>query len=618
MSIPKRIFTLNVGSQTVSLAEFRPGRKRGTLLLHALETRDLMADPAADATRTSQAALLLGEMVESMKAKNRPVRLSLPAQQTFSRMVKVPAISGSDLAQMVMFEAKQNIPYPLEEVVWDYRVVFETDSNDSEVLIVAAKADLLDEWTSVVEGAKLAPGGIEMSGVALLNAFRYNYGEPEECSLIIDLGARTTNLIFVEKGKFFIRAISSGGSALTAAVAKEFGENFTVAELRKLNNGYVARGSNFEEPEDPNEAKLSKVLRNAATRLHAEITRSISFYRSQQSGAAPQRVYLCGGGTRLPLMQEFWEEKLGLPVELFNPLRCIGLTEKANSVQLNAATPLLGEHVGLALQAVLTCPVAINLLPPALRKKTHLNQIALVIGLSAACICAPLLAWSFHLQRAAAIAEQTTQKLIPEISKAQTTEKKIKSVREEIQIALKEANPLQQIATERRYWVTMLEQIHSCLPEKEVWCTSMELVDPEPKPGARPDKNTDKAAPQPRLMIRGLYLENPEGVEVVDRFAKELQKASKLTNEYLAASKKLHAAEESMDKKELEQSKAAFDKVCQQLKERKMPFPPAVFEVAPVEEWVRTNKPNPTEYAQEFAIPLIPTQPPAKIARLTP
>jgi len=71
MSTPKRIFTLNIGSQTLSIAEFRPGRKKGTLRLHAFETQGLMADPAADATRSSQAALLLSEMVESVKAKKQ-------------------------------------------------------------------------------------------------------------------------------------------------------------------------------------------------------------------------------------------------------------------------------------------------------------------------------------------------------------------------------------------------------------------------------------------------------------------------------------------------------------------------------------------------------------------
>ena len=614
MSTPKRIFTLNIGSQTVSIAEFRPGRKSGTLRLHAFESQGLMADPAADATRSSQAALLLSEMVESVKAKNKPVRLTLPAQLTFSRMVKVLAMSGSDLTQTVMFEAKQNIPYPLEEVVWDYRVVFETESNDPEVLIVAAKADLLDEWTAVIEGSGMEPGGIEMSGVALLNAFRYNYGEPEGCSLIIDLGARTTNLIFIEKGKFFMRSISSGGSTLTAAVAKEFGENFLMAEERKVSGGYIAQGSSFAESSDPDHAKLSKTLRNAATRLHAEITRSISFYRSQQAGAAPERVYLCGGGTKLSLMLEFWEEKLGIPVELFNPLRCIGVSEGKTAAQWTEAAPMLGEHVGLALQAVLKCPVSINLLPPAIKKKARLNQIALAIALSAACICAPLLAWGFHFQRSTDIATGLTEKLVPEISRAQAVDKRLKAVRAEIESTIKEAQPIEKVASERRYWVAMLEQIHACLPEQLVWCTSMELIEPEPlKPGS-----LEKNQPSPRLMIRGLYLENPDGVEVVDRFGKELQKVSKLTTEYLSTRTKLAAAEATADKKDLDESRQAFEKNRNQLRELKLPYPPAAFEVAPVEEWLRTNKPNPVEFAQEFAIPLIPTAPPRKTAMLAP
>ena len=339
MSTPKRIITLSIGSQTVSLAEFRPGRKNGSFNLHAIESRELMADPAADATRVSQASLLMGEMVGGLKAKNEAVRITLPAQATFSRMVKVPAMGGTELAETVSHEAKQNIPYPLEEVVWDYRIVFETEEHDPEVLIVAAKTDVLEDWTAVVQGSNLNPSGIELSTVALLNAFRFNYGEPEGCSLLIDLGARTTNLIFIEPGKFFIRTISAGGSSLTAAVAKEFGESFFLAESRKVTSGFVAQGSNFADSEDPELAKLSKVLRNAATRLHAEVARSVSFYRSQQAGSAPQRVYLSGGGASVPLMLEFWQEKLGIPAELFNPLRCVGLTKSLKPDQILPMAP---------------------------------------------------------------------------------------------------------------------------------------------------------------------------------------------------------------------------------------------------------------------------------------
>jgi type IV pilus assembly protein PilM len=156
MSTPKRIFTLSCGSQTVSLAEFRPDKK-GALQLHAIETRELIPDPAADATRVAQAALAIGEMVESMKGRDSVARITLPAQSTFSRMVKLPAMSGADLQQTVMFEAKQNIPYPLEEVVWDHRIVYETQDHEPEVLIAAAKTDLLEEWTAAVAGAAMQP-----------------------------------------------------------------------------------------------------------------------------------------------------------------------------------------------------------------------------------------------------------------------------------------------------------------------------------------------------------------------------------------------------------------------------------------------------------------------------
>ena len=104
----------------------------------------------------------------------------------------------------------------------------------------------------------------------------------------------------------------------------------------------------------------------------------------------------------------------------------------------------------------------------------------------------------------------------------------------------------------------------------------------------------------------------------MDRFGKELQKVSKLTTEYQSARARLVAAEAAMEKKDLDQSRQAFEKICQQLKEHKLPFPPVTFEVAPVEDWLRTNKPNPVEFAQEFAIPLIPTKPPGKTAMLTP
>ena len=73
-------------------------------------------------------------------------------------------------------------------------------------------------------------------------------------------------------------------------------------------------------------AKEAKIIRNAMTRLHAEISRSINFYRAQQGGTAPQRIFLCGGTANLPYLREFFSEKFQLPIEFFNPLRNVAVT----------------------------------------------------------------------------------------------------------------------------------------------------------------------------------------------------------------------------------------------------------------------------------------------------
>ncbi len=131
--------------------------------------------------------------------------------------------------------------------------------------------------------------------MALYNAFRFNYSELTGCSLVIDIGARTTNLLFVEPGKVFSRSIPIGGSSITSAIAKEFNEPFAAAELRKKQDGFVSLGGAYAEATDPEVARVSKLVRNTMTRLHAEVARSISFYRTQQQGNPPQRVFLCGG-----------------------------------------------------------------------------------------------------------------------------------------------------------------------------------------------------------------------------------------------------------------------------------------------------------------------------------
>src|SRR5207244_12613541 len=136
----------------------------------------------------------------------------------------------------------------------------------------------------------------------------------------VAIGARNTNLHFIEPGMSFSRNVPIGGSTVTAALAKEFNEPFAAAETRKLENGFVSLGGAYADPSDADVARMSKIIRSTMTRLHAEIMRSISHYRTQQQGKAPARIYLCGGSSGMPYMREFFQEKLQVTIEFFNLL----------------------------------------------------------------------------------------------------------------------------------------------------------------------------------------------------------------------------------------------------------------------------------------------------------
>src|SRR4029077_11799954 len=133
----------------------------------------------------------------------------------------------------------------------------------------------------------------------------------------------------------FSRSVAIGGASVSSAIAKEFNEPFGAAEFRKKRGGFVSLGAAYAEPEDPEVARVSKIVRGTMTRLHAELMRSISHYRAQQQGSAPARALLCGGSASMPYMREFFHEKLQLPIEFFNPLRNVAV---ANSAPANELT----------------------------------------------------------------------------------------------------------------------------------------------------------------------------------------------------------------------------------------------------------------------------------------
>ena len=527
MAASNHILSLSLGNQTVAVAEFKTDTGGG-LVLSSYQTRELLADPAADATRLAQTKLALGEMAQVTKQKGAAVHYAISAQSVFTRFVKLPSVGEEQVDQIVSFEAQQNVPYPIDEVVWDYALVDSGQAKEVEVVIVAIKSDLLDGINESVEEAQFKTAIVDVAPMAIYNAFRYNYSDVDGCSLVIDIGARSTNLIFIEPHKVFSRSIPNAGSTITQAIAKDFNEPFGAAEERKKRDGFVSLGGSYAEPEDPDVARVSKMIRNSMTRLHAEIARSISFYRSQQGGSAPQRVFLSGGSAGLPYLREFFHEKFQLPVEFFNPLRNVAVGNDLNIEEIGRSAHRMGELVGLALRGSSNCPMELNLRPRSVVQRQELARRRPFILLAGVCTLLALAAWWLYLDRVAVITAEVAGKIAPKVTALKDLDTKMKVAKDEIAAQQATVAPLVRAVEERGYWLKIIEDINLRLPKELVWITSFEAKvqapldeGAEPAPGPK-----GQAAPKLEtvLLLKGLYLTNKRAnqASVADEFKDKL------------------------------------------------------------------------------------------------
>src|SRR6516162_789603 len=473
---PARLITLSLGSQTIGLAEFRPGH--GGLVLVKYCLRETPLDPETGHRRDAHLALhetaaVLREMMHEMQIHGAQVNYAVPAQSVFARFVKLPALDATKVDQIIAFEAQQNVPFPIDEVVWDYQLVGGGLGEQIQVVIVAIKRDLLDEINNAVEETALRTRIVGVASTALYNAFRYSYPDLGDCSLLLDIGARTTNILFIEPGRFFLRSIPLGGSAITAAIAREFNESFTAAETRKKRDGFVGLGGAYAEPADPNVARVSKIARSFMTRLHAELMRSVTHYRAQQQGNRPARIFLCGGGAGMPNMREFLHEKFQVPIEFFNPLQNVTVAESAPMQDVARSAHLLGELVGLALRSVTVCPMELNLRPASVVRRHDLERRQPFFIAAAACILLALLGWSAYYTRAAHVAQQTAEILRQKNETMRVAEVQLDKLKKQITALDSTATPLITAVNDRNFWPQILEQLNSRLPQSDIWITEL-------------------------------------------------------------------------------------------------------------------------------------------------
>ncbi len=540
-----RIFTLNLGSQAISVADFRP-QSGGGLVLRDYKRRDLAIENPGEPIRHAQITATIREILNELGIKSGKVNYAVAGQSVFARFVKLPAVEEEKIDRIIAFEAQQNVPFPIDEVVWDYQLVGGGADEQLQVVLFAIKSDLLEGINAAVEAAGLRPTVIGVANMALYNAFRYNYSDVTDSSLVVDIGARTTNLLFIEPGKIFSRSVPIGGSSITTALAREFNESFAAAETRKRESGFVSLGGAYADPADVDIARMSKIIRSTMTRLHAEIMRSISHYRSQQQGKAPARTYLCGGSSGMPYMREFFQEKLQMPIEFFNPVRNVAIANEADARQIAQSAHLLGELVGLGLRAVASCPMELNLRPASVIRAHEVERRRPFLIGAATCVIAALLGWSVFYMHAAGVLSAVKEQVDAKVATLRGFQTRIDGIRKEATTLDGVASPLLEAVNARSFWPQLLEDLNARLPKENIWVTELiPLSNGKPVIGAvtaRPGAAAAAAEPAATpitgaraaggraqggpaidgLLIRGLYLWNARQQEVVVDYFKNL------------------------------------------------------------------------------------------------
>src|SRR5437879_2475909 len=369
----KSFLAVDFGAGSLKLAEFEVN-EAGGLRLKQYAIKPLGAEGAQENAREGVVLKALQGILAEKAIKSKNVNVCAPGFHVFSKFLKLPPVDANKVTQIIQYEAQQNVPFPLAEVVWDYQILGSTPGGELEVLLVAIKADIVEGLFRVTEAAGLHLQVADVSPAALCNAFRYNYGDLEDCTVLLDIGAKTSNLLFFEKGKVFSRSINLGANSITQDFANEAKLKFDAAEKIKIEEGFVSLGGAYEEPENPHQAAISKIARQFMTRLHIQVNQTMQFYRGQQGGSSPQRLFLSGGASIMPYTAQFFAEKLNVPVEYFNPFRNVQIDPSVNLEDLVRSAHSMGEVVGLGLRNLADCPVELNLMPESTLKWQAFNQ----------------------------------------------------------------------------------------------------------------------------------------------------------------------------------------------------------------------------------------------------
>jgi type IV pilus assembly protein PilM len=268
---------------------------------------------------------------DNLGIKGREVATAISGHSVIIKKIKVPPMTPEELEEQIPWEAEHHIPFSKDDVEIDYQLVGSGGGagTQMELLLVAAKKEVVSDYSMVIREAKLQPMIMDVAAFTIQNAYEANYTVvPEEAVAVINVGATLCNINIVAGGtSAFTRDVTVGGNAFTEI-------------------GSTGDGASEVVPQE-----VEAVIASVADSVAGKFQRSLDFYLAASSDANITKIFLCGGSAKVPALQRALEEKARTAVEVMDPFRKIAVDEHKFDmafVQQHAAEAAVA--VGLALR----------------------------------------------------------------------------------------------------------------------------------------------------------------------------------------------------------------------------------------------------------------------------
>lgn len=342
----KNLVGLDIGSSSIKMVHLKEkGKGRGYELLN-FGIKPLSREAVVSGTIMDASAVIstISELISETNLKEQNVATSIDGASVIIQKINMTAMSEAELNEAIRWEAGQYIPFDIEEVRLDHDVLEQDPTTGNlKVLLVAAKRDLVNEYTSILAQAGLNVFTVDIDSFCVQNAYEVNYPiNASEITALVNIGASTTNVCMVKGSTpLFWRDLQWGGDNFTDAIQRELTISFEQAEIAK--QGKEGSPVKMEQ--------IIPIINQLNQEFGSELKKTFDFFKLTTNEGPVNKIILSGGGSKVPNLDRFLSQQYGVSVEILNPFANIEIPEKNFDVEMiNALAPMFTVSVGLALR----------------------------------------------------------------------------------------------------------------------------------------------------------------------------------------------------------------------------------------------------------------------------